>query len=59
MIVFIKYADCIKWDDKVKQFIFKDGLKIEVFIELMRYNIVIKNLDDLIRIIIEIDNKFY
>ena len=38
---------------------FKDGFKIEVFIELIRHGVIIKNLDDLIRIIIEIDNKLY
>ena len=55
----MKYVDYMEWDDKVKQFIFKDGFKIKVFIELICYNMIIKNLDDLIRIIIEINDKLY
>ena len=49
----------MEWDDKIKQFMFKDGFKIKMFIELMCYGVIIKNLDDLIRITIKIDNKFY
>ena len=55
----MKYTDCIEWDDKAKQFIFKDGFKIKMFTELICYGVIIKNLNNLIRIIIEINNKFY
>ena len=38
---------------------FKDGLKIKVLIELMCYGVIIKNLDNLIKTTIKIDNKLY
>ena len=38
---------------------FKDGFKIEVFTELIYHNTIIKNLDDLIKITIKINNKLY
>ena len=38
---------------------FKDKFKIKMFIELICYNIIIKNLNNLIKITIKIDNKFY
>ena len=49
----------MKWDDKVKQFIFKNKFKIEVFIKLIHHNVIIENLDNLIKTIIKIDNKLY
>ena len=55
----MKYVDCIEWDNKIKQFMFKKGLKIEVFTELMCYNVAINILDDLIEVIIKINDKFY
>ena len=57
--VFMKYIDCIEWDDKVKQFIFKDKFKIKMFIKLIYYDAVIKNLNNLIKIIIKINDKLY
>ena len=59
MTVFIKYTNYMEWDDKAKQFIFKNKLKIKVFTELIYHDVIIKNLNNLIRIIIKIDNKFY
>ena len=38
---------------------FKNGLKIKIFIKLMCYNIIFKILNNLIKTIIKIDNKFY
>ena len=49
----------MEWNDKTKQFMFKDKLKIEVFTELMYYSAVIENLNNLIKITIKINNKFY
>ena len=59
MAVFMKYVDCTEWDNKVKQFIFRKKLKIEVFTELMYHGVAINILDNLIKVIIEINNKFY
>ena len=55
----MKYTNRTEWDDKAKQFIFKKGLKIEVFIELMCHDIAINTLDDLIEATIKIDDKLY
>ena len=38
---------------------FKNKLKIKVFTELMRHNTIIKNLNDLIKTTIKINNKLY
>ena len=38
---------------------FKNRLKIKVLIKLMRHGAAIKILDNLIKTVIEIDNKFY
>ena len=38
---------------------FKDRFKIKVFIKLIYHDIVIKNLDNLIKTTIKINNKFY
>ena len=59
MIIFMKYVDYIEWNNKAKQFIFKDEFKIKVFIELICYGMIIKNLDNLIRITIKINDKLY
>ena len=55
----MKYIDCMEWNDKAKQFIFKKELKIEVFIELICHGAAINILDNLIEATIEINNKFY
>ena len=55
----MKYINHIKWNDKAKQFIFKNKLKIEVLIKLIYYDIAIKILDDLIKAVIKINNKLY
>ena len=55
----MKYINHTKWDDKAKQFIFKNKLKIEVFIELMRHGAVIDILNNLIKTAIKINNKLY
>ena len=59
MVIFMKYTDHIKWNNKIKQFMFKDRFKIEMFIELIYYDIVIENLDNLIKTTIKINNKLY
>ena len=38
---------------------FKNEFKIKVLTELMCHDTIIENLDDLIRIIIKINDKFY
>ena len=47
----------MKQDNKAKQYIFKEGLKFKIQKKLIQYNTVIKDLDNLIKTAIKIDNK--
>ena len=55
----MKYTDHTEWDNKAKQFIFKKRLKIEMLTKLIRHNITINILDNLIKATIKINNKLY
>ena len=57
--MFKKYADRTEWNDDALMAMYRRDLKNLVKDELMRYEGISRNLENLIRIFIELNNKIY
>ena len=57
--VFQQYSLLVEWDDKALMTMFRQGLKNEVKVELMRSGASLDNLEDLMNEAIDIDTRLY
>ena len=57
--IFQKYTARTEWDDKAKQFVFRNGLKKKVRNKLIWDRQTINSVDDLISAVVRIDDAFH